>query len=113
MYIDTEGTFRPERIKKMDCETKNSSGIIQNFSIATTIRFECFFLQISERFGVDSDMVLENIVYMRHNILEHPRKMRFMSVLSKFLSQARAFTHEHQEKIVEVAASKMVEGMFT
>ena len=39
MYIDSEGTFRPERL-----------------------------LEISERFGLDHEQVLENVVYARaHN----------------------------------------------
>lgn len=41
-YIDTEGTFRPERIK-----------------------------QISERFGVDGDAACENIIYGRALNSEH------------------------------------------
>ena len=36
MYIDTEGTFRPERLK-----------------------------DIAERFGLDADQVLENVAYAR------------------------------------------------
>jgi len=58
-YIDTEGTFRPERI--------------------TTI---------AERYGLDPESCLENIVY------------------------ARAFTHEHQDALITAVAAKMVEERF-
>jgi meiotic recombination protein DMC1 len=58
-YIDTEGTFRPERIGP-----------------------------IAERYGLDPNDVLENIVY------------------------GRAFTHEHQNALITAIASKMVEERF-
>jgi meiotic recombination protein DMC1 len=45
-YIDTEGTFRPERIK-----------------------------QISERFGVDGDAACENIIYGRALNSEHQMEL--------------------------------------
>jgi meiotic recombination protein DMC1 len=45
-YIDTEGTFRPERIK-----------------------------QISERFGVDGDVACENIIYGRALNSEHQMEL--------------------------------------
>eukprot|EP01127_Copromyxa_protea_P022822 TRINITY_DN837_c0_g1_i9.p1 TRINITY_DN837_c0_g1~~TRINITY_DN837_c0_g1_i9.p1 ORF type:complete len:228 (-),score=36.33 TRINITY_DN837_c0_g1_i9:462-1145(-) len=58
-YIDTEGTFRPERIGP-----------------------------IADRYGLDRDEVLENIVY------------------------GRAYTHEHQDALVTAIAAKMVEERF-
>ena len=58
-YIDTEGTFRPERIPA-----------------------------IAQRFGVDSDEVLENILY------------------------ARAFTHEQQMQLIQAAAAQMSEEQY-
>jgi len=60
VFIDTEGTFRPERIVK-----------------------------ISNRFGVDSSMVLDNILY------------------------ARAFTHEMQEQILLGVAAKLIEEHYS
>lgn len=51
-YIDTEGTFRPERIR-----------------------------QIAERFGVDADMALENIMYARALNSEH--QLELLNTLSK------------------------------
>lgn len=59
VYIDTEGTFRPDRI-----------------------------MAISERFGLDSNMVLDNILY------------------------ARAYTHEHQFRLLTEAAAAMMEQRF-
>lgn len=54
-YIDTEGTFRPDRIKA-----------------------------IAERFGVDANAALENIVVARAHNSEH-RKFEFESLkLSPF-----------------------------
>ncbi|KAL0211078.1 hypothetical protein P9112_009376 [Eukaryota sp. TZLM1-RC] len=58
-YIDTEGTFRPERIGP-----------------------------IAERFGMDPDQSLDNIIY------------------------ARAYTHEHQMSLLSQIAEKMTEGTF-
>jgi len=59
-YIDTEGTFRPERIQP-----------------------------IAERFGLDAEKVLDNIVY------------------------GRAYTHEHQDALITAIAAKMVEERFS
>ena len=58
-FIDTEGTFRPERIPA-----------------------------IAERFGVDSEEVLDNILY------------------------ARAFTHEQQMQLIQAAAAQMAEDQY-
>ncbi|EEA06986.1 meiotic recombination protein DMC1-like protein, putative [Cryptosporidium muris RN66] len=58
-FIDTEGTFRPERIAK-----------------------------ISERFGLQGDVTLDNILY------------------------ARAYTHEHLNQLISAAAGKMIEERF-
>ncbi|VWU48591.1 meiotic recombination protein DMC1, putative, partial [Hepatocystis sp. ex Piliocolobus tephrosceles] len=58
-YIDTEGTFRPEKICK-----------------------------IAERFGINGEDVLNNILY------------------------ARAFTHEHLYQLLAIAAAKMCEEPF-
>ncbi|CAA9986923.1 meiotic recombination protein DMC1, putative [Plasmodium knowlesi strain H] len=58
-YIDTEGTFRPEKICK-----------------------------IAERYGIDGEDVLDNILY------------------------ARAFTHEHLYQLLAVSAAKMCEEPF-
>jgi len=58
-FIDTEGTFRPERIGP-----------------------------IAERYGLDKDATLDNIIY------------------------ARAFTHEHQMELIIEVAAKMVEDHF-
>lgn len=58
-FIDTEGTFRPERIPA-----------------------------IAERFGVDGDEALENILY------------------------ARAFTHEQQMQLIQSAAAAMAEDQY-
>ncbi|CUV07151.1 unnamed protein product [Cryptosporidium hominis] len=58
-FIDTEGTFRPERIVK-----------------------------IAERFGVQGDVALDNIMY------------------------ARAYTHEHLNQLISAAAGKMIEEKF-
>lgn len=60
LYIDAEGTFRPERINK-----------------------------ISERFGVNPDEVLNNIIY------------------------ARAYTTEHQHTLLIMAAAQMMEDVFS
>lgn len=60
IFIDAEGTFRPERIVK-----------------------------ISERFGLDSEQVLNNIVY------------------------ARVFTSEFQSSLITQAAAKMMEDVFS
>jgi hypothetical protein len=61
-YIDTEGTFRPDRIRS-----------------------------VAERFGVDGDMALENILY---------GNIRWVSIPPLWLTrtnlQARAFNSEHQ-----------------
>ena len=59
VFIDTEGTFRPDRI-----------------------------LAIAERFGVDGNAVLDNIHY------------------------ARAYTHEHQIKLITEAAAAMIQDRF-
>ncbi|KEP62990.1 UNVERIFIED_CONTAM: meiotic recombination protein DMC1 family protein [Hammondia hammondi] len=59
-YIDTEGTFRPEKIQG-----------------------------IAERFGLDGDGVLDNIMY------------------------ARAFTTEHMHQLLTLAAAKMCEERFS
>jgi meiotic recombination protein DMC1 len=59
-YIDTEGTFRPERIQK-----------------------------IAERFGLDSDVVLDNILY------------------------ARVYNHDMQMQILTPLVAKMVEEKFS
>ena len=58
-FIDTEGTFRPERIPA-----------------------------IAERFGVDGDEILDNILY------------------------ARAFTHEQQMQLIQMAAAQMAEDQY-
>ncbi|KAG2568160.1 hypothetical protein PVAP13_7NG295924 [Panicum virgatum] len=58
-YIDTEGTFRPERI-----------------------------VPIAERFGMDANAVLDNIIY------------------------ARAYTYEHQDNLLLGLAAKMAEEPF-
>ncbi|CAM0146066.1 unnamed protein product [Urochloa decumbens] len=58
-YIDTEGTFRPERI-----------------------------VPIAERFGMDANAVLDNIIY------------------------ARAYTYEHQHNLLLGLAAKMAEEPF-
>jgi len=58
-YIDTEGTFRPERIGP-----------------------------IAERYGLEKEATLDNIIY------------------------ARAFTHEHQMELIVEVAAKMVEDHF-
>ncbi|KAM0877490.1 hypothetical protein ACQ4PT_035451 [Festuca glaucescens] len=58
-YIDTEGTFRPERI-----------------------------VPIAERFGMDANAVLDNIIY------------------------ARAYTYEHQYNLLLGLATKMAEEPF-
>ncbi|KAL6078985.1 Meiotic recombination protein DMC1 B [Balamuthia mandrillaris] len=58
-YIDTEGTFRPDRIGP-----------------------------IAERFGLDPNAALDNIVF------------------------ARAFTHEHQTELITQIAAKMVEDQY-
>nr|ABC61978.1 DMC1-like protein [Trichomonas vaginalis]AEW27256.1 Dmc1 [Trichomonas vaginalis] len=58
-FIDTEGTFRPERIPV-----------------------------IAQRFGVDGDEALENILY------------------------ARAFTHEQQMQLIQAAAAQMAEDQY-
>lgn len=58
-YIDTEGTFRPERI-----------------------------VPIAERFGMDANAVLDNIIY------------------------ARAYTYEHQYNLLLGLAAKMAEEPF-
>lgn len=59
VYIDTEGTFRPERIPT-----------------------------IAERFGLDPEGVLDNILY------------------------ARAFTHEQQMQLIQTAAAQMAEAPY-
>ncbi|ETW18897.1 hypothetical protein PFAG_02057 [Plasmodium falciparum Santa Lucia] len=58
-YIDTEGTFRPEKVCK-----------------------------IAERYGLDGEAVLDNILY------------------------ARAFTHEHLYQLLAISAAKMCEEPF-
>ncbi|KAL0212695.1 hypothetical protein RCL1_006321 [Eukaryota sp. TZLM3-RCL] len=58
-YIDTEGTFRPERIGP-----------------------------IAERFGIDPESALDNIIY------------------------ARAYTHEHQMSLLTQISEKMAEDSF-
>jgi meiotic recombination protein DMC1 len=58
-YIDTEGTFRPERLA-----------------------------QIAQRFGLDAEAVLDNVLY------------------------ARAFTVEHQFQLLTLVAARMVEEPF-
>ena len=60
IFIDAEGTFRPERITK-----------------------------IAERFGLDPEEALKNIVY------------------------ARVFTSEYQSSIITLAAAKMMEDTFS
>ena len=58
-FVDTEGTFRPERIKP-----------------------------IAERFGLEAEAALENIIV------------------------ARAYTHEHQASLLSLLGAKMVEDQF-
>ena len=58
-FVDTEGTFRPERIKP-----------------------------IAERFGLEAEAALENIIV------------------------ARAYTHEHQAALLALLGAKMVEDQF-
>ena len=58
-YIDTEGTFRPERIRP-----------------------------IAERFGLEAEAALENIIV------------------------ARAYTHEHQASLLGMLGAKMVDDQF-
>uniref|UniRef100_A0A6A7GAV1 Meiotic recombinase Dmc1 n=1 Tax=Hirondellea gigas TaxID=1518452 RepID=A0A6A7GAV1_9CRUS len=60
VFIDTEGTFRPDRI-----------------------------IQIANRFGVDANTVLDNILY------------------------ARAYTHEAQMEMVSAVSSKLVEERYS
>ncbi|KAG5492905.1 hypothetical protein JKF63_01485 [Porcisia hertigi] len=60
VYVDTEGTFRPERIRP-----------------------------IAERFGLDPNAVLDNILV------------------------ARAYTHEHQAYLLSMVAAKMAEDQFS
>lgn len=60
IYVDTEATFRPERIKP-----------------------------IAERFGLEADAVLENILV------------------------ARAYTHEHQSHLLSLVAAKMAEEQYS
>lgn len=60
IYVDTEATFRPERIKP-----------------------------IANRFGLDADAVLNNILV------------------------ARAYTHEHQMHLLSMVAAKMAEDQFS
>lgn len=60
LYIDTEGTFRPERI-----------------------------VEITQRFGVDADAVLDNICV------------------------ARAYTHEHQMSLIDGVSERMVEDVYS
>lgn len=59
-FIDTEGTFRPEKIGK-----------------------------VADRFGLLGEAVLENVIY------------------------ARAYTHEHLNQLLSMAAAKMVEEHFS
>lgn len=59
-FIDTEGTFRPEKIGK-----------------------------VAERYGLSAEAVLENIIY------------------------ARAYTHEHLNQLLSMAAAKMIEDHFS
>lgn len=59
VFIDTEGTFRPERIR-----------------------------EISQRYGLDPDVVLSNILV------------------------GRALTHEHQMELIQAVTAKMVESTF-
>eukprot|EP01083_Nonionella_stella_P259974 887019_1 len=60
VFIDTEGTFRPDRI-----------------------------VQIANRFGVNADTVLDNILY------------------------ARAYTHEAQMQMLEAVGAKLVEEQYS
>lgn len=60
IFVDTEGTFRPERIRA-----------------------------IAERYGLDGAAALENILI------------------------ARAFTHEHQAKLLGMVAAKMAEDQYS
>ena len=60
IFVDTEGTFRPERIKP-----------------------------IAERYGLDAEAALENILI------------------------ARAFTHEHQSTLLAGVAAKMAEDQYS
>ncbi|EPY24770.1 meiotic recombination protein DMC1 [Strigomonas culicis] len=60
VYVDTEGTFRPERIKP-----------------------------IADRFGLDVNAILDNILV------------------------ARAYTHEHQAHLLSMVAAKMAEDQFS
>eukprot|EP01128_Nolandella_sp_AFSM9_P008038 TRINITY_DN4605_c0_g1_i1.p1 TRINITY_DN4605_c0_g1~~TRINITY_DN4605_c0_g1_i1.p1 ORF type:complete len:356 (+),score=84.47 TRINITY_DN4605_c0_g1_i1:53-1069(+) len=58
LYIDTEGTFRPERCRK-----------------------------IAERYGLDPEAVLENIVYARAHNSDHQSKL--LTEAAEMMSQAR------------------------
>lgn len=60
IFIDAEGTFRPERV-----------------------------IRIAERFGLDAEQVLNNIIY------------------------ARVYTSEFQSNIITLAAAKMMEDVFS
>lgn len=60
IFIDAEGTFRPERV-----------------------------IKIAERFGLDSEQVLNNIIY------------------------ARVYTSEFQSNLITLAAAKMMEDVFS
>ena len=58
IYIDTEGTFRPERLK-----------------------------EIAERFGMDPEMVLENVAYARAHNSEH--QMELLKMAAAIMAQDR------------------------
>jgi len=68
-YIDTEGTFRPDRIRS-----------------------------IAERFGVNGDMALENILY---GVFTFPLCTDTEELQD---SSARAFNSEHQVGVVPSSA---------
>ncbi|KAF7339290.1 RecA family ATPase [Mycena sanguinolenta] len=74
-YIDTEGTFRPDRIKS-----------------------------IADRFGVDGQMALENILYGKGFF-----SCRYRTALTMFSLAARAFNSEHQMELINECSLRFAE----
>lgn len=85
MYVDTEGTFRPERVKA-----------------------------IAERFGVDPIQVLEVMHAAGTVFPRRAQRSLVRNVLRtapsahvQNMAVARAYTHEHQQELLTVVSARM------
>jgi DNA repair protein RAD51 len=76
LYIDTEGTFRPEV----------GSGLALSFALVTLLLFQRL-VAIAERYGLNPDEVLDNVAYARAYNSDHQSKLLIQA--SAMMSETR------------------------